>query len=190
MSYLKERIKHAVRFRHKRGYGVHSPFMFNLILNVIRDKDKQFIYPEAWESAGVLKSREKTVFRLLSRLIRYLRVRRVVCFGSNASLLADYLAQVYQEASVQSNLSERIEQADFVYIGRRACEFLPEGFSLSAILKGQTKYIVVADIYKDPFNARIWRQYRNVATVSVDMMWYGLLFFDEKIQKGKYSLMI
>lgn len=37
MGYLKERIKHAVRFRHKRGYGVHSPFMFNLILNVIRD---------------------------------------------------------------------------------------------------------------------------------------------------------
>ena len=32
MGYLKERIKHAVRFRHKRGYGVHSPFMFNLIL--------------------------------------------------------------------------------------------------------------------------------------------------------------
>ena len=27
MGYLKERIKHAVRFRHKRGYGVHSPFM-------------------------------------------------------------------------------------------------------------------------------------------------------------------
>ena len=37
MGYLKERIKHAVRFRHKRGYGVHSPFMFNLILNVIQN---------------------------------------------------------------------------------------------------------------------------------------------------------
>ena len=35
MGYLKERIKHAVRFRHKRGYGVHSPFMFNLILTGI-----------------------------------------------------------------------------------------------------------------------------------------------------------
>ena len=49
MGYLKERIKHAVRFRHKRGYGVHSPFMFNLILNVIRDREKQFQYPERLE---------------------------------------------------------------------------------------------------------------------------------------------
>ena len=190
MSYLKERIKHAVRFRHKRGYGVHSPFMFNLILNVIRDKGKQFTYPEAWERSGELKNREEKVFRLLSRLIRYLQVRCVVCFGSSAALLAEYLMRVCQGTSVQSNLSGCLELADFVYIGRRACEFLPEGFSLSAVLKGRTKYVVVADIYKDPFNARIWRQYRNVAIVSVDMMWYGLLFFDEKIQKGKYSLII
>ncbi|MDE6451390.1 MAG: hypothetical protein K2L23_03725 [Odoribacter sp.] len=164
--------------------------MFNLILNVIRDKDKQFVYPEEWERSGVLKNRERKVFRLLSRLIRYLQVRRVACFGSDAALLPEYLAQVYQDTSVQCNLPDGLEQADFIYIGRKACGFLPEGFSLSAILRGLPEYIVVADIYKDPFNARIWSRYRDMATVSVDMMWYGLLFFDEKIQKGKYNLMI
>ena len=56
MGYLKERLKHVIRFRHKRGYGVHSPFMFNLILNVIRDKEKQFVYPEALEKFGMLKA--------------------------------------------------------------------------------------------------------------------------------------
>ena len=44
MGYLKERLKHVIRFRHKREYGVHSPFMFNLILNVIRDKRKYMVY--------------------------------------------------------------------------------------------------------------------------------------------------
>lgn len=77
MGYLKERIKHAVRFRHKRGFGVHSPFMFNLILNVIRDKEKQFTYPEMLEQADVLTQRERKVFRLLSRLIRYLKVKKL-----------------------------------------------------------------------------------------------------------------
>ncbi len=56
MGYLKERIKHAVRFRHKRGYGVHSPFMFNLILNVIRDREKQFQYPERLEREKLFES--------------------------------------------------------------------------------------------------------------------------------------
>ena len=69
MGYLKERIKHAVRFRHKRGYGVHSPFMFNLILNVIRDREKQFQYPERLERENCLNHRERKIFRLLSRLV-------------------------------------------------------------------------------------------------------------------------
>ena len=59
MGYLKERIKHAVRFRHKRGYGVHSPFMFNLILNVIRDREKQFQYPERLERENCLNHRRE-----------------------------------------------------------------------------------------------------------------------------------
>ena len=87
MGYLKERIKHAVRFRHKRGYGVHSPFMFNLILNVIRDREKQFQYPERLERENCLNHRERKIFRLLSRLVRSLRVHRMICLGKNADIL-------------------------------------------------------------------------------------------------------
>ena len=112
MGYLKERIKHAVRFRHKRGFGVHSPFMFNLILNVIRDKEKQFTYPEMLEQADVLTQRERKVFRLLSRLIRYLKVKKIECLGYNADLLAEYLSLVYQDAVIQSNLPDQLKQAD------------------------------------------------------------------------------
>lgn len=190
MGYLKERIKHVFRFRHKRGYGVHSPFMFHLILNVIRDKEKRFAYPEAWEKSRALKAREKKEFRLLSRLIRHLQVRQVACLGDCAGALKEYLAQVCGERAILGNVPGGLEQADFVYVGRGADEFLPEGFSWFPGSEGQSGYLVVADIYKNPFNARIWRSYRERATVSVDMMWYGLLLFDDKIQKGKYSLKI
>lgn len=189
MSYLKERIKHAVRFRHKRGFGVHSPFMFNLIRNVIRDKEKQFTYPEALEKAGLLRHREKKVFRLLSRLIRYLKVRYVVCIGYNADLLTEYLAQTDAQAIMLSNMPEELENADFIYMGRSARTIMRDDFS--NLTSGvPVRYLVIADIHKDSYNARLWRQLHDKATVSVDMMWYGLLFFDEKIQKGKYNLII
>lgn len=188
MSYLKERIKHAVRFRNKRGYGVHSPFMFNLILNVIRDKEKLFTYPEALEKSGGLSQREKKVFRLLSRLIRYLKASRVVCLGYNAGVMVRYLSEVYPGASIWDNQTERLNDADFVYVGRKACEMLPA--ELKNTWNVTPKYMVIADIYKDSFNGHLWSEYREKATVSVDMMWYGLLFFDEKIQRGKYSLII
>ncbi|MDE5610660.1 MAG: hypothetical protein K2I90_01405 [Odoribacter sp.] len=190
MGYLKERIKHVFRFRHKRGYGVHSPFMFHLILNVIRDREKQFAYPEAWEKSKVLRAREKKVFRLLSRLIRHLQVRQVVCLGDGAGLLKEYLAQVCGETVILGNVPGGLEQADFVYVGDGAEEFLPEGFSWVPSSAGKSGCLVVADIYRNPFNARIWRLYRERATVSVDMLWYGVLIFDDKIQKGKYSLKI
>lgn len=190
MSYLKERLKHAVRFRHKRGYGVHSPFMFHLILNVIRDKEKQFTYPEAMEKSGLLSSRERKVFRLLSRLVRYLPVKRVVCMGRHAEMFVDYLKQLDARVQMLSNVPEGLLAADFIYLGRKASEILPENFSLGEILEKKPKYMVIADIYKDSFNGKLWRQYRDKATVSVDMMWYGLLLFDERIQQGKYNLII
>lgn len=187
MGYLKERIRHAVQFRTKRGYGVHSPFMFNLILNVIRDREKCFSYPEALEKSGRLNRREKKIFRLLSRLIRYLGLGRVACTGKDAVRLSRYLSAIVPGISVLNDQPECWGEVDFVYIGRKTSG-RP---GLSGWLNGVTpRCMVVADIYKDPFNARIWRKYREPATVSVDMMWYGLLFFDEKIQKGRYSLTI
>lgn len=188
MGYLKERLKHAIRFRHKRGYGVHSPFMFNLILNVIRDREKRFSYPVELEQANILNRRERKVFRLLARLIRHLRVHRIVCLGLNSSLLASYLSMVYQEADV-CDVPDRLSDADFVYIGRRTLAFI-NLLNDEEWIKDYPKYIVIADIYKDARHARLWRQLNEKATVSVDMMWYGLLFFDRKIQKGRYRLII
>ncbi len=188
MGYLKERLKHAIRFRHKRGYGVHSPFMFNLILNVIRDREKQFSYPVELEQANILNRQERKVFRLLARLIRHLHVHRIVCLGLNSSLLASYLSMVYQEADI-SDVPDRLADADFVYIGRRTLMNI-NLFNDEDWIKNEPKCVVIADIYKDAGHACLWRLLSERATVSVDMMWYGLLFFDTKIQKGKYRLII
>ena len=141
-SYLRERIKHAVRFRHKRGFGVHSPFMFNLILNVIRDKEKKFNYPEEAEHNRKIRLKQRKLYRLICRLVCFLNV------------LQDVVIDFLPTATVRQ------------------------------------KCIVITDIYKNSFNARLWQQWRGKATVSVDMMWYGLLFFDEKLQKGRYNLII
>ena len=50
--------------------------------------------------------------------------------------------------------------------------------------------IVVKDIYKGRFNSLVWRQLRQEGTVSIDMMWYGIVFFDTRLQKGRYNMII
>lgn len=192
MSYLKERIKHAVRFRHKRGYGVHSPFMFNLILNVIRDKEKQYTYPESLEKKESLGHREKKEFRLLSRLTRYLDVHAVACFGLEAGHIGDYLGTMIQDAEIQVNDAGISPEVDFIYLGRGFQQYFPGEREREGLFTthGKRRCIVITDIYKSRPAGRLWRQGGEKATVRLDMMWYGILLFDEKLQKGKYNLII
>lgn len=162
--------------------------MFNLIMNVIRDREHRYACPVAKGQTALLRKRECKMFGLLSRLVRFLRVRQVVCLGRHSSLLADYLSLLPGGVRVDDTPSV-LAGADFIYLGsgaaaeemERLLPFAPETYP---------RYLVLSDIHKDANHAFLWRRLREQATVSVDMMWYGLLFFDHKIQKGTYKLMI
>lgn len=192
MSYLKERIKHAVRFRHKRGFGVHSPFMFNLILNVIRDKENQYTYPENLEKREGLGHHEKKVFRLLSRLTRYLDVNSVACFGAEAARIGEYLGAMEPGAEIRVNNDIIPWETDFIYLGRGFQQYLPAGLEREELFArhGKRRCIVITDIYKKRQAGHLWRQGCERATIRLDMMWYGILLFDEKLQQGRYNLII
>ena len=169
---------------------MHSPFMFNLILNVIRDRGRRFAYPVELEKG--LGHREKKVFRLVSRLVRHLNVKHIVCWGTDASKVGDYLNAIGSDVKVGINEPVIASNADFVFIGRNARNYLPGDYLVSGLLVegNKQKCIIITDIYKSAFAGRLWRQLGEKATVRVDMMWYGILFFDEKLQKGRYNLII
>lgn len=188
-TYLKARVKHAVRFRHKRGFGVHSPFMFNFILNVIRDRRHRFSYPEEAERRGGIGHRERSLCRLLYRLAAFLEAREAACFTQRGEVAGLYLRALECMERIGCNSTESGERAEVVYIGRD-CRTLWQGRErelLEALGKGR-QCVVVADIYKSRFNASLWRSLSGRARVRVDMMWYGILLFDEKLQPGSYHL--
>lgn len=189
-SYLKERLKHAVRFRHKRGFGVHSPFMFNLILNIIRDKGGNFIYPERAERQPGIRYRERKFYRLLCRLVNYLEVKHVVCLSAKPENILLYLSEAGEQTKIVKNEPGQLAEADFIYIGRDARTVL-QGIPLHFGGELQSRVcVVISDIYKNSFNACLWQQACGKATVTIDMMWYGILLYDKKLQKGRYNLII
>lgn len=67
------------RFRHRCGYGVHSPFAFNLITHVIYESTAYYKYEELAKAQKQLelekdkrwKYESKKVKRLLFRLVNY-----------------------------------------------------------------------------------------------------------------------
>lgn len=95
-NYLKQRFKHAIRFRHKRGYGVHSPFVFDLITNVIKEKAIYYDF-ERIESKGNIREKERKLYRLLFRLAEYFSYRNVLCVGVRSPWASMYLAAVSKQ---------------------------------------------------------------------------------------------
>ena len=95
-NYLKQRFKHAIRFRHKRGYGVHSPFVFDLITNVIKEKAVYYDF-ERIESKGNIREKERKLYRLLFRLAEYFSYRNVLCVGVRSPWVSMYLAAVSKQ---------------------------------------------------------------------------------------------
>ncbi|MDL2231640.1 hypothetical protein LJB85_02750 [Porphyromonadaceae bacterium OttesenSCG-928-L07] len=184
-SYIKERVKHAVRFRHKRGFGVHSPFVFNLITRVIRDRKGKFVYPEHAENAMHISRRSRKFYRLLYRLITHLGVKRVLCIGEVPEALRLYLPV---DVVIHDNM---YGEADLIYVGKEVKVLADEWWTdRISRLDGKKICMVIAGIHLQKGNMNLWQLMKNKARVSIDMMWYGLLFLDEKLQEGRYNLIL
>ncbi|MBR4709309.1 MAG: hypothetical protein IKM71_05875 [Bacteroidaceae bacterium] len=59
------------RFRHRKGYGVHSPYAYNFLRDVIYESNHYYAYDEIekkvkgnWWQRMVMRKRERLLFRL------------------------------------------------------------------------------------------------------------------------------
>ena len=73
------------RLRHRRGYGVHSPFAFALITQVAYSPGRYYAYERlnALHSPAerLLRPRRRAVCRLLFRLANFTQPRRICVWG-------------------------------------------------------------------------------------------------------------
>ncbi|MBR2360889.1 MAG: hypothetical protein IKA75_10845 [Bacteroidaceae bacterium] len=96
MNFLKRTYIWCRRFRHRRGYGVHSPFAFGLITDVVYERLPYYAYDELKEVRRSLPKGARIyperVDRLLFRLVNHLCPQRVVEVGTGAGLSLCYLA--------------------------------------------------------------------------------------------------
>lgn len=71
--------KYLSRWRHGHGFGVHSPWAYRVITEVIGEHAKYYAYPEIDALFGRRRKTARTVFRLLV----FLRPANVVVIGDN-----------------------------------------------------------------------------------------------------------
>ena len=80
------------RFRHRRGYGVHSPFAFQLITRVFYERGEFYAYrPLAAVRRTEACGLSERLDRLMLRLVNDVQPRRVVLWGDAVGMTRRYV---------------------------------------------------------------------------------------------------
>lgn len=86
------------RFLSRRGFGIHSPWAYGLITDVIEEKLPYYAYDdlyEYWEKAPeYLPQYDENIDQLLFRLVNALHPRTILEIGTGAAVSTGYLASV------------------------------------------------------------------------------------------------
>jgi len=99
------RIKLYRKLRYRKGYGIHSPFMYSLITKVIEENSPYYIFEDIEKErkrllsqkneTGILTRKEtqsKNYGALLFRLVNFFKPTTVLQIGSVTGIMSLYLA--------------------------------------------------------------------------------------------------
>lgn len=190
------------RFRHRCGYGVHSPFAFNLITHVIYESTPYYKYEElvtAQKKLAPQKDRTWSyeslkVKRLLFRLVNYAQPTTVVDAGSqSASSLYLKAAKEGADYTAASELSELFLESgapvDFLYLhDYRRPEFVEEVFRICISRTTKTSVFVIEGIRYTSRMRAVWKciSQHEKAGITFDLYDLGIIFFDKTKIKQDY----
>ncbi|MDR3219772.1 MAG: hypothetical protein LBU22_12500 [Dysgonamonadaceae bacterium] len=93
------------KFRYRKGYGVHSPFTYNLITKVIEEKTPYYVFNDIENFRKKLLSAENQLYKitasetqhqnygaLLFRLVNFFKCKNVLQIGGSTGVMSLYLA--------------------------------------------------------------------------------------------------
>lgn len=177
------------RFRHRRGYGVHSPFAFQLITWVIYEKGRFYAYDELDRlrnqySSDKINSRK--VDRLLFRLANAVQPVTILDIGSPSTLSAAYLKAGCRSARWVSSSEMPVSTLGLVHFG--GCTPEPELLEQFLPLTDAKSLFVIEGIYDSPAMCQWWKQLVNDSRTGItfDLYDVGLVFFDKSKIKQHY----
>jgi hypothetical protein len=204
MRNMKQILVWLKRFRYRCGYGVHSPFAFNFITNVIYEKTSYYAYRELGnrkQAGHTDKEREsgrsKKINRLLFRLVNWVQPSTIVD-GGCSQITSDYLRAAKRRAGYialpsadTAGLPQEQQRIDFLYIDRpEDTTFMKSLFEYGVERIDDRSMIAIRNIYRSKATKAFWKQVIADERVGVtfDLYELGILFFDKSKIKQHYTV--
>lgn len=173
------------RIRYRKGYGVHSPFAFQLITDVIYQKLPYYAYSLLNKQLTLEDKSRISELKLLLRLSNYLQPNTVYLFGAEPIdekyILAGKSGVKFCSGKVQCPV-------DLFFIRGEAVEIIDELSRLKESIPPYSMMIIEPRFYQIKDFRRHWKQLRTAEEIRVtfDLYTTYLLFFDKKKNKQDY----
>lgn len=192
------------RFRNRCGYGVHSPFAFNLITQIIYEHDFYYSYdelksqvkiekkvkPQGWDDASL------KINRLLFRMVNRFQPQTIVSIGpaSSSNLYlqtAKKTASCYSIDTIDQLSLPSTANIDFLYIH---CEDMPRfaEYSFEKLIQQipAQGVCLIKDIHCSKTMVEVWKKIVQNEKVGItfDLYDLGIIFFDKSRIKQHYKV--
>lgn len=187
------------RFRKRCGYGIHSPFAFNLVSGVIYEKGEYYCYAplsrlRTWENA-VLREKDD---RLLFRLVNNLSPCNGVVFSQRIGITKEYLMHGCEQAEWHFLNVDELEalSATFDRLGKIDFLYVDVARHTQQILQTALPYVhdrtlvIVRHIRHNSALYAIWQLFIRQPEVRVtfDLYDFGLMYFEKRLNKEDYII--
>ena len=168
------------RFRHRCGYGVHSPFAYALVTEVLYSPGLYYAYGWLDKLHPVwvrrLRLRPLATSRLLFRLANYWQPRTIVA-PQMTPLEWNYLHEGCRQALIDTDFSQ--SPADLIYLTHSGADAMSHVHDRTMLVVGNLRE-----------NLALWKDIVNDTRtrVTFDLYDIGIALFTPKLQKQNYTI--
>ncbi len=176
---VKEYLKH--RLKAKTRHGLHSPFVYRLVDEVVYDFSEKKVLSavETSQIAANQRKRAKKINRLLYRIINDRQPADIVLLGNMAPVTQAYIKAGTGQATIHHNLKNLPTNLDTVIIDTKSGAELKEWLNQCFPRVNEHTLIILKNIYDTDGMKTVWTEVKAnpKVTVTVDLFKIGLIYF-------------
>lgn len=191
MNYKVQRYLHWLRrIKYCRGFGVQSPSAYRFIRYVINEHYPYYAYDELRKEMPRLDSLTRKRMELYFRVANFRQASLWLDFCERNDVIATYVGRGCHATQVRRITDLRQITADDRIEVLRICPTAGSEAVLEAALQQADDHtlFIIEDIGYNDTAKRMWQKLleSDITSVSYDLYYLGIAFFDRKRYKANY----
>lgn len=180
-------LRWLVRFRKRKGYGIHSPFAFAFVTQVIYERGRYYAYDSLDNLSHQGSALRRADLRLLFRIANYSEAQTVV-LAHAPELLHRYLQAALPHAHFLSPEEAASARRARLLVYMEEWEQLAPA-ALFALCE-ENAIVVISRPHHAAKSRTAWIRLRNCEEVRVtmDLHDFALLFLEKRLNKENYVI--